>query len=237
MGIRDERHLTDFQRKAISLVLLFIFIAFMGLACWFIGKPMIEFASEPEKFRDWIDSKGVMAPLIFVGMVVFQVVVAIIPGEPLEIGAGYAFGAFEGTLLCVIGTTIGSLIVFALVRTFGVRLVEVFFSIEKIRSMRFLQNTKRLNAVTFLVFFIPGTPKDLLSYFVGLTDMKLSSWMLIASIARLPSIITSTYGGSALGNQQYIRTIIVFAATALVSGIGVLIYRLIKKHIDDKNGV
>lgn len=232
MGNSDNAHFTEKQKKIISIILLLVFLAFTGIICWFIGKPMIEFASEPEKFRDWIDSKGALAPIIFIGMVTFQVVFAIIPGEPLEIGAGYAFGAFEGTVLCVIGITIGSLLVFALVRTFGVRIVEVFFSIEKIRSMKFLQNTKRLGVVTFLVFFIPGTPKDLLSYFVGLTEIKVTHWLIIASLARLPSVITSTYGGSALGNQQYIRTVIIFAATALVSGVGVLVYKAIKKHID-----
>ncbi len=234
MGIKEDGHFTPAQKRIIGVFSLLIFSIFMGAAFWFVGKPMIEFASQPERFRDWIDSKGIMAPVIFIGMMMFQVVVAVIPGEPLEIGAGYAFGAFEGTILCVIGITLGSLIVFALVRTFGIRLVEVFFSLEKIRSVKFLQNTKKLNAVTFIIFFIPGTPKDLLSYFIGITDMKLGHWVFIASVARLPSIITSTYGGHILVNRQYIRAIIVFAATALVSLIGIMIYRIIRKRIDNK---
>ena len=69
------------------------------------------------------------------GMVVLQVVVAVIPGEPLEIAAGYAFGALEGTLLCMVGTWIGGLMVFLLVRRFGVRAVEIFFPLEKLPIM------------------------------------------------------------------------------------------------------
>ena len=124
---------------------------------------MIEFVREPERFRAWVDSSGFVSRVIFVGMVIFQLIIALIPGEPLEMGAGYAFGAVEGTILCIIGCVIGSALVFLFVRRFGVKLVEVFFPREKIRSLRFLQDSRRLNLLTFIVFFIPGTPKDLRS--------------------------------------------------------------------------
>ena len=167
-------------------------------------------------------------------MVTFQVVVAIIPGEPLEIGAGYAFGAIEGTILTIIGITLGSIIIFSLVRTIGIRLVEVFFPIEKIRNLKFLQDTKKFKVITFLIFFLPGTPKDLLSYFMGLTDISFKSWLLIASFARIPSVITSTIGGGALGEQKYKTAIIVFIIAVILSVIGYLIYSFICK-IHNKN--
>ncbi len=210
-----------------GLLVLLAFSAWVGFA---IGRPMVRFVSEPELFRNWVDSHGIWGRIAFVGMVIFQVVFAVIPGEPLEIGAGYAFGAWEGTLLCLVGLTVGGLIVFALVRTLGIRVVEVFFSIEKIRSLKFLQNSRRLNTVTFILFFLPGTPKDLLSYFVGLTDIKLSVWMFITSIARLPSVVTSTLGGNALGDERYIVALVVFAITLIISGGGLLIYRMISRH-------
>ena len=100
---------------------------------------MMDFFAEPEKFRLWVEDKGFFGKIAFVLMTAFQVVIAFIPGEPLEIGAGYAFGAIEGTILCVIGITLGSLAVFLLVKKFGIRLVEVFFSREKIKSLRFLR--------------------------------------------------------------------------------------------------
>ena len=162
----EERHLTTKQKKIISVILLVLFLGFSALVAWFIGKPMISLVSEPEKFRDWVESRGILGRLIFIGMTVFQVIIALVPGEPLEIGAGYAFGAVEGTLLCVAGVTIGSLLVFGLVRRFGIRLVEVFFDTGKIKQLKFLQNEKRLDLITFIVFFLPGTPKDLLTYFV-----------------------------------------------------------------------
>ena len=231
----EERHLTVKQKKIISVLVLVLFLGFSALVAWFIGKPMISLVSEPEKFRDWVESRGNWGRLIFIGMMVFQVLIALVPGEPLEIGAGYAFGAVEGTILCVIGVTLGSLLVFGLVRRFGIRLVEVFFDTGKIKKLKFLQNEKRLDLITFLVFFLPGTPKDLLTYFVGVTDIKLSKFILIVSVARLPSIITSTVGGSALGIGKYELAVIVFGVTIAASLLGLFIYNRICKHRAKKN--
>lgn len=218
------------RRKLLAAGALVIFIVLMAAVAWFIGRPMIRFVEEPDLFRAWVDSHGVWGRLAFIGMTVLQIVVAFIPGEPLEIGAGYAFGFWEGTFLCLVSILVGSALVFLLVRRFGMLLVEVFFSREKIQSLKFLHHSPRRDMLIFLILFIPGTPKDLLSYVAGLTDIRLSRWLLIATVARIPSVITSTAGGSLMGEQNYLFAILVFAGTLAVSGLGVLIYRQISRH-------
>lgn len=225
--MRRERSLTDRQKKWIAGTGVFLFLVLSALVCWFAGRPLIRFVREPERFQAWVDAQGVRAPLLFVGMVVLQIVVAIIPGEPLEIAAGYAFGALEGTLLCLIGALVGRVAVFLLVRRFGVRAVEVFFPLEKVQSLRFLQNEKKLTFWVFFLFFLPGTPKDVLCYVVGLTDLPLRSWLIISAIAPLPSIVTSTIGGDALGMGDYGFALLVFVITVVISGLGLLAYHLI----------
>ena len=226
MKRRQERtQLTEAHKKKIYLFAIVVALLFIAAVGYLVGKPMVEFVREPERFRAWVDSSGFVSRVIFVGMVVFQLVIALIPGEPLEMGAGYAFGAVEGTILCIIGCVIGSALVFLFVRRFGVKLVEVFFPREKIRSLRFLQDSRRLNLLTFIVFFIPGTPKDLLSYFIGLTDMKLGTWLLITAVARIPSIVTSTVTGDALGLKDYQFALIAFGVTLALSLLGILVYR------------
>ena len=226
MKRRQERtQLTEAHKKKIYLFTIIVALIFIGAVGYLVGKPMVEFVREPERFRAWVDSSGFVSRVIFVGMVVFQLIIALIPGEPLEMGAGYAFGAVEGTILCIIGCVIGSALVFLFVRRFGVKLVEVFFPREKIRSLRFLQDSRRLNLLTFIVFFIPGTPKDLLSYFIGLTDMKLGTWLCITAVARIPSIVTSTVTGDALGLKDYQFALIAFGVTLALSLLGILVYR------------
>lgn len=226
MKRRQERtQLTEAHKKKIYLFAIVVALLFIAAVGYLVGKPMVEFVREPERFRAWVDSSGFVSRVIFVGMVVFQLIIALIPGEPLEMGAGYAFGAVEGTILCIIGCVIGSALVFLFVRRFGVKLVEVFFPREKIRSLRFLQDSRRLNLLTFIVFFIPGTPKDLLSYFIGLTDMKLGTWLCITAVARIPSIVTSTVTGDALGLKDYQFALIAFGVTLALSLAGILVYR------------
>ena len=227
----NKSTLTEKQKKAIAVAGVVIFILLSLFLFWFVGRPMIRFAKQPELFRQWVEQRGIWGKAAFVGMVFLQVLVAIIPGEPLELAGGYAFGAFWGTLLCLIGAVLGSVAVFAFVRRFGQPLVEVFFSKEKLDSLRFLRSSPKRDALMWLVFTVPGTPKDLLCYFAGLTDLSWGKWLLIATIGRIPSIITSTVGGSAVNEQKYLFAVIVFAVTLLISGIGLLIYRAIcRRH-------
>jgi len=226
----QSRHpLTEKQKKWLAGSGIALFLLLSGLVCYYAGRPLIRFARQPELFRAWVDQQGVWAPLLFVGMVILQIIVAIIPGEPLEIAAGYAFGAWEGTLLCMLGAFLGSVLVFLLVRRFGSRAVEVFFPLDKLQSLRFLQNERRLTFWVFFIFLLPGTPKDVLCYFVGLTNLPLRSWLVISAVARIPSIITSTIGGDALGMGNYAFAALVFAATLALSGLGLLIYHFICK--------
>lgn len=217
------------KKRIAAIAGLAAVLALVGAVCWFVGKPLVEFVSEPEKFRAWVDASGVWGRLAFIGMMAFQIVIAFIPGEPLEIGAGYAFGAVEGTVLCLLGALVGSVAVFLFVKKFGMRFVTLFISEEKIHSMKFLQNEKRLNLISYILFLIPGTPKDVMTYIVGLTPMKLPFWIFITLTARIPSVVTSTIGGDALGTQNYQFAILVFIATAVLSGLGLLVYGMIAR--------
>ncbi len=223
----QHRSLTLRQKRWIVGTGIVLFLVLSVLACWFAGRPLIQFAQEPERFRNWVDQQGLWGPLLFMGMIVLQIVVAIIPGEPLEIVAGYAFGALEGTLWCLLGAFAGRLAVFLLVRRFGTRAIEVFFPLDKLQSLRFLQNERRLTFWVFFLFFLPGTPKDLLCYIVGITKLPLRSWLVISAVAPIPSIITSTIGGDALGMGNYAFAALVFGITIVISSLGLLAYRAI----------
>lgn len=231
-----KKHLSDGQKKAIYIISILIFIALTVLIFVFVGKPLVQYAKDPEKFKQWIDSYGIYSRLIFVFIVMLQVVVAIIPGEPFEIAAGYCFGVFEGLLLCLIGITLGSLIIFALVDRYEESIVSVFFKEKEFKKLSFLKNKRKAANLAFILNVLPGTPKDLLSYFIGLTPIPLKTWLLIVFIGRIPSVITSTLGGYYLRKQEYGTTTYVFVITALISLIGLFVYnKILNKHNKDKN--
>lgn len=198
------------------------------LALW-LFRPLMRIAEDPHAFRAWVQEQGALSNLACVGLMMLQVVVAVLPGEPLEIAAGYAFGAWRGMLLCLTGAMLGCALVMAVTRRFGQRLMRVFFKPEQIDSLAFLQNPERLRLILFIVFFIPGSPKDLLNYGLGLTRLRIPGVLLLTGVARIPSIVTSTVGGSALGEQNYLFAVAVFAGTALLSALGLLCYRRIAR--------
>ena len=171
----DKHVFTDKQKKIIAWAAIAIFLLLSAAVGWFIGRPLVRFASRPEEFRLWVDGHGLLGMAAYVGMVFLQVVVAVIPGEPLEISGGYAFGALRGSVLCLLGGVLGSVAVFALVRRFGRELVEIFFPREKLEKLKFLQSSPKRDALFWLIFTVPGTPKDLLCYFAGLTDLSWGS--------------------------------------------------------------
>lgn len=216
------------KRTAGLLVLVIVIAVAVGAL---VGKPLMGWISNPEGFRSWVEAKGWSSRLVFMGMVIFQVILAFIPGEPFEIAAGYAFGAVEGTILSIAGAAVGSIITFSLVRRFGMGLVRVFFSEEKINSVKFLKTSNARNILFLVIYMIPGTPKDLLGYFAGLTDIPFPVFCLVCTLGRIPSVVTSTVGGDALGTKSYRAAILVFAFTFAISALGLMIYNAIcKKH-------
>ena len=229
-----KRTLTEKQKKMLSAAAIIIFILLFAALAWFVGRPMIRFARQPEQFRSWVDGHGAWGCAAYAAMVFLQVVVAIIPGEPLEIAGGYAFGAWWGTALCLIGAVLGSAAVFALVRRWGRPLAEVVFPKEKLDKLQFLHSSPKRTALLWLIFTAPGTPKDLLCYFAGLTDMKWRTWLLIATVGRLPSIVTSTVGGGALGDQNYTAAAIAFGVALAAAGVGYLVYRAVCRRNGQK---
>ncbi len=222
--------MTEKQRKRVYFAAVAVFLLFMTAITLFVGRPMVAFAEDPQAFRAWVDASGLWGRILFVGMVVLQVVVAFIPGEPIELAAGYAFGFLEGSLLTLAGFLIGSWIVFALVRRFGIKLVEVFFHKNKLNEIKFLQNPRKTKLISFLLMLIPGTPKDMLSYFAGLTNLKVGQWLAIVAIGRLPSLLTSTITGAAAGEKNYLLTAISLAVTGIITLAGVWYYRRLTKQ-------
>jgi uncharacterized membrane protein YdjX (TVP38/TMEM64 family) len=217
------------RRKVLALISLGVVLVLVGLLTLFMWRWLRSFSQED--FRAYIRSFGAVGWLILLGLQVLQVFIALIPGELVESAAGYIFGPLIGTLICYIGIAIASVLIFRLTRRYGVKLVEVFITREKLLELRFLNTQRKRNRLLFLLYFIPGTPKDLLTYFAGLTDIPFNEFLTISLTARLPSIVTSTIGGHMLGSSNYWGAVVMYGITGIASITGLWLYNShAKKH-------
>ena len=171
---RFKLHMTKKQlwTMIISTVVFIILTALIAI-------PLLQTVKDPEAFREQIASKGIWGRVVFVLLNITQVIFAFIPGGPFSIAAGYAFGVVDGVVLCLIATTIGSVIVFLAVRALGQRFTEYFISFDEINELEFMRNSNHLTMILLLVFLIPGTPKDPITYAAGFTKLPLANWVFI----------------------------------------------------------
>ncbi len=225
------------KRRILGIISLIVVALLFLLLTFFIWKYLSRFSNSPDQFKEYIESFGWKGRFVFLGLQCLQVIIALIPGELIEIGAGYAFGPVEGTILCMAGVAVSSVLIFLLTRKWGVRLVEIFISREKINELRFINSEHKLKRTIFILFFIPGTPKDLFTYFIGLTKIRLHEFLIISLIARIPSIMSSTIGGHIIGQENYAGAVLLFAITGLVSLGGMKLYSEIVKRRQSKDGL
>ena len=211
------------KKNTIRLIAVIVFIA-VSILVTFLLIPYIKHLTTEagrEAMKARIDAKGAWGWLAFLLVQILQVIIAIIPGEPIEIVGGMLFGSFGGFALCILGLLIGSIGVFYLVRAVGRPLVLAFVSEEKFEQLKILHNQKRLETLIFILFLIPGTPKDALTYCVPLTNIRPRKFLVLSTIARIPSVISSTIVGGNIGRGNWLFAASVFAATALVGLLGI----------------
>ncbi len=222
------------RNRIIGAAILLLIAAIMGILFVRVGKPMTELVKDTDRLRAWVAEKGWASRFIYMAAVCFQVLVAVIPGEPLEMAAGFVFGPIEGTLICLGGITVGSMMVFGLVRLFGRKFVEIFFSKDRIDELKIMKNPKKVFIVTAALMILPGTPKDLLTYCAGLTKISWLTWLLISTIGRIPSVITSTWGGHEIAEGRYLNAAIIFIVTAVLCGAGLYVFARFKSDKIEK---
>lgn len=227
-AIHNIVRLSTQQKIAVACALCFVASCVCG---WlFFGRDLAVILENPKLFRQWLSRFGPFDELVFILVRAAQTVIKFIPAEPLEIASGYAWGAVPGMLYCVIGNMLGTLVILWLTRRFGRRFVEAFIPRKKLQAVADLQVGDKLYGLLFLLYLIPGAPKDGFTYFVGLLPVRVLPFMLVSFTARMPSVLSSTICGVALAEQKYLLSALILLLTLLCSVCGALLYKVYYKH-------
>ncbi len=203
----------------IILSLLFAGVVFISIRYM---PQIIKLVREPEIFRNYLLTFGNKSLFVFIGFQILQVVIAAIPGEFVQIAGGYMYGTFFGSLYSFIGITIGTILVFGIIRIFGYSVLKVFVPKKSIEKYNFLLNSPKSEAVMFMLYLIPGIPKDVVTYLAGLTPIKPLKFILIAMLGRLPALIASTYIGSNVVAGNYFAVIMLASIGTILFVAGII---------------
>jgi len=214
-------------------------IMILGILVYFSIKytpSIIKLLNNTDEFRKYVLSYGKMGILVFSIFQFSQILIPIIPGELVQIAGGYVFGAILGTLYTLIGTIVGTVIVFYISRIIGYPIVKIFVNAKTMEKFNFLMNSNKIEIIMLILFLIPGSPKDVLTYIAGLTPIKSSRFILISLIARIPAIIGCSLIGSNLLQKDYRMVIIITTISILFIIVGIVFRKKIFKYFN-KNAI
>ena len=209
------------SRTKFTLALVAVSLAGLLIVAWYLGwEPLWHritawygLVSDRTQVETFMKVWGpIGAPLAFIAVQVFQVVLAPIPGEASGFAGGYLFGVVPGLIYSMIGLTLGSVINFMLGRFLGRRYVATWMSAESLE--RFDRLGKRQGIILFFVFFLfPGFPKDYLCIFLGLTGISLQAFTLMAGIGRIPGTLMLSLQGAEVFQHNYATLVVLIVIT------------------------
>ena len=220
--------------KFAGLIAFFALMVLIFVLLW----PYFHELFEPgglDRIINDVRNAGPVGFLILLGLQFLQIVVAFIPGEVVQVAAGMLYGPWVGALFIFIGCVLSSAFIFALVHKLGAPFVQSMVPTQYLQKFRRFEQSGKLNITVFILFLIPGLPKDVFTYLVPLTDMRMRTFLLLSNIGRIPGIVVSTYAADGLVDGRFMQSIIIFAVAAVIAVLGLVFRERIMKLLESRS--
>jgi len=223
--------------KFISIVLKFsllmVILVCVPLYIWFFQQDLIHQFSDIDDVKAYFEQYKTASVLIYIGLQMIQIIISLIPGQALQFVAGLLYGFWAGFLISLIGAMAGTIVTYYLARFLGKDALHVLFGKRHIEDYLNKINSKKGYILVFLIYLIPGVPKDLCSYAAGLSNMKLKVFLIISTVGRSPGMMGSLLIGKGIGEGNY-TTVIIIGIIAVIFFIFGIIYHSRLSNILDK---
>lgn len=208
---------------------LIAFFVLMAVVCVAIA-PLILELTEPggvEQVVQDVRNAGPGGVLILLGMQFLQVVVAFIPGEVVQVAAGMMYGPWGGAAVVLVGCVISSAFVFFIVHKLGAPFVRAMIPEKWMGKLEDFEETDKLDVMVFVLFLIPGLPKDVFTYLVPLTDMSMRNFLVLSTVGRIPGILMSTLAADGLMEGDIMRSVLLFLVAAGIAALAIVFHEKI----------
>ena len=223
------------QIKVIRILVTIAIVIVLSIFLWKLAPFIMDLSTTEGQaaFKEKIDSMGFGGLLLLFGLQILQILLVVLPGEPFEVLAGMCYGAWGGCLFITISVFITTTIIFFTVRKLGHKYLYNFFQkekVDKIMKSKLFKNPRNLDMILFILFFLPATPKDLFVYIGGLLPIKPLRFILISTLVRFPSVITSTMVGANISNGNWEMSLLIYGLTFIIAAICIFLVNLKDKN-------
>jgi len=222
-----------YKQYIVLLVAFFIF-TYIGYEYYFKYSYIL---INPNIMKEIVLSYGNFSILVFILMQILQVVVFFIPGEFIQVAGGYIFGAFWGGVISLTGITLGSVIVYFIVKGYGKPLVEKLMLKKEVKFFKKILDVGSKRTVVFMFYLIPGIPKDALSYICGVSNISFKDFFIYSTLGRIPAIFISTYFGEKIYSKDVTSLITIGVIMSFLFIIGLLKGNIIIKNMIKKKKI
>ena len=207
--------------KFIGLIAFFALMVGIVVAAWpYLADVFTE--GGVDRLVERVQNAGAAGVLILLGMQFLQIVVAFIPGEVVQLAAGLMYGPAWGAVIVLLGCVISSSAIYWLVHKLGAPFVQGMVSTEHLDKFRKFEKDGKLDIIVFILFLIPGLPKDVFTYVVPLTDMPYKKFIVLTTIGRIPGVVASTYAAAGFAEGEIVGPLVVVGIVAVVAVVAVL---------------
>lgn len=214
-----------------TALLLFILIG-LPLYLYFFQHDLIENFSSLENVEAFFREYKAQSVLIYMGTQILQIVICIIPGQWLQFAAGYMYGFWLGYLYSLIGAFLGSILTYYIAKILGHDAMHLIFGEQKIKQMLRTLNSKKAIVLVFIIFLIPGVPKDLCNYVAGLSEMKLKPFLVVSLIGRTPGMMGSLLIGRQIQTGGYVSAAVIAGIAIVLFSLGIIFRKKITVILD-----
>lgn len=234
-----DKHRKDKIHKRIKVIstilkfaLLLLIIIGLPLYIYFFEPQLIDSMSSMENVNALFEHYHAESILVYIGAQILQIIICVIPGQWIQFAAGYMYGFWLGFLYSIIGAAIGSVVTYYLAKLLGRDAMHLIFGEARINEFIHKLNSKKAIVIVFLIFLIPGVPKDLCNYAAGISEMKLKPFLIVSLVGRSPGMMGSLLIGRQIEAGNYTGAIVVAAVAVVLCVVGIIMRKRLTGWMD-----
>ena len=218
--------------STVKILLLILIVVGIPIYIWFFHGDWIKSIENIDDVVAFMEKYETQSIFVYIGLQIVQIVISIIPGQVFQMAAGYIYGFWPALLFAMTGALLGTTLSFMLAKVLGRDFLHIFFGEEKMSYYIERLNSKKMYAIVFFLYLIPGIPKDMVSYAAGVSEIKFKPFIIISALGRLPGMIGCLLMGDMMMEENYTGAVIIGVFAVITFALCIILRKKIHGLLD-----